>query len=108
MLNTWVRIFVLMFVATFLGGCTHALHQYHAGELTPKVANKKYERIKSMGEQTAILGFVTETQYVNEAWAQLQQKCEGGEITGVHTRYSTSHGFLSWKNQVQMTAYCAR
>jgi hypothetical protein len=99
---------ILIFTSLNLLGCTHALHHYHAGELRPKVAGKKYIRIKSLGEQTAVLGFVTETNYVNEAWQKLLSQCSAGDITGIHTRYSTSHGFLSWKNQVQMTGYCVQ
>jgi hypothetical protein len=29
-------------------------------------------------------------------------------VTGIQTRYSTSHGFLSWTNVVEMKGYCSK
>jgi hypothetical protein len=36
------------------------------------------------------------------------RKCWVIEVTGIQTRYSTSHGVLSWKNEVIMTGYCSK
>ena len=99
----------LLILLVFCSGCTHALHQYHAGDTEPFVRGKSnYKRIKSMGEQFAVMGFVTETNYVNAAYDELKSKCPKGTITGIHTRYSTSHGFFSWTNRVKMTGYCVK
>jgi hypothetical protein len=47
------------------------------------------------------------THYVDEAYAQLLSQCTG-EIVGVNTRYSTKLGFLSYRNTVDMQAFCLR
>ena len=44
--------------------------------------------------------------YVDEAYSKLKDQCQSGVITGIQTRYSTSHNFLSWKNEVLMRGYC--
>ena len=89
-------------------GCTHALHQYHAGDLEPFDAKSDFQRVWAESEQFVFMGFVTETNYADEAFAQLQSKCPSGKITGIHTRYSTSHGFFSWTNRIRMTGFCVK
>ena len=96
-----MRWLLLLILAT---GCTHAVHMNHQGDLQP--LKGEFTRIKAEGSQHTILGFVQETEYVNEAFEQLQEKCPDGKITGIQTRYSTSHGFFSWTNKVKMIAYC--
>jgi hypothetical protein len=34
-------------------------------------------------------------------------QCESGSVTGIQTRFSTSHNFMSWKNVVEMKGYCS-
>ena len=103
------RFLTLLTLATlFLSGCTHALHQYHVSDVEPYSKKSKKTRVTATGEQFVVMGFVTETDYVNTAFADLQRKCESGRITGIHTRYSTSHGFFSWTNTVRMTGICVR
>lgn len=95
-----IRNFIL--IISFVG-CTHALHQYQVSDSNNFKGGK---RISSLGEQNGFLGFRFDTDYVNKAWTDLQAQCPQGTITGVNSRYSTSHGFFSWNNQVNMTAYC--
>lgn len=58
--------------------------------------------------QKVILGFVFDTNYVNEARKNLIAKCPNGDIQGVTTRYSTSLGFFSWDNKVLMQGLCLK
>jgi hypothetical protein len=69
-------------------------------------AAKNFTRVKSSAEQFVIMGFITQTDYVNQAFHSLEEQCPGKRVTGINTRYSTSHGFLSWHNKVQMTGLC--
>lgn len=79
---------ILLFIAV---GCTHALHVHHMGDMQPFNSSADYKRITAQSEQFTIMGMVKQTDYVNEVFAQLEQKCPDGEITGIQTRYSTSH-----------------
>ena len=88
--------------------CTHSVHNYHvsAERFLGKSKNKK--RIKSEAQQAVVFWMADNTNYVNEAFEELQRKCRKGRIVGNNTRFSTSHGFFSWTNKVKMQAYCVR
>jgi len=95
-------------------GCSYSMHEYqaagyaaspaaaHPGEPPPRA-----EWIHAHAEQGVVLGVTDNTHYVDEAYASLLSQCPG-EILGVNTRYSTKLGFLSYRNAVDMQAFCVR
>lgn len=87
-------------------GCSYALHQVHEGDIARIPTSREFKRVKSQGEQKVVLGFVQQTDFVNRAYRDLAKQCEGHEVEGIQTRYSTAHGFLSWTNKVVMQGYC--
>ncbi len=95
-----------VFLLLVLGACTHSVHVVYAGSdsLTKTVDSKKL--IKAEAEQFSVLGFVGNTEYVDDAAVKLAKQCPDKEIHGVVTEYWTSHGFFSWTNKVRMQAYC--
>ena len=102
--NTAFGLFVV--VGT---GCTHSLHLSHVSDFSPTY--RKYEAgeaVKARAEQFTVLGFVSETNYVDQAFNDLQSKCPGGSVQGITTQYSTSHGFFSWTNVVEMQGLCVK
>lgn len=100
-------LLLALVLASTLTGCSHALHQYHVSDVKPlDIKGRDYKRIFSQKEQFVILGFVRQTDYVNEAYEDLKQQCPQGWVTGINTRYSTSHGFFSWTNKIRMTGFC--
>ncbi len=98
MLKT-LLIFILPF---FLVSCAHSLHVYQADN-SP---NFNGQLIEAQTEQRVIMGFVGDTKYVDAAYNDLKQKCNGGRVEGINTRYSTSLGFFSWTNKIRMRGYC--
>jgi hypothetical protein len=91
-------------------GCTYSMHEVAASGYAavptggpPRLA----ERIEAHTWQHVILGITDNTDYVDRAYASLLSQCPG-EIVGLNTRYSTSLGFLSFKNVVEMRALCLR
>lgn len=60
------------------------------------------------GEQFVILSFASDTDYVNDAYRELQRKCRGGDIVGITTEFSTDLGFFSWTNRILMQAKCVK
>ena len=96
----------LILVISFCG-CTHSLHVHHVSDFAPtykSYASGKLVTAKS--EQHVVMGWVGQTDYVNQAYDDLISKCPGGHIQGVSTRFSTSHGFFSWTNKIQMEGLC--
>ncbi len=106
------RPFFLLPAALALAGCSQ-LHRAQLDEIDtqhgflrpgpPRLA----ERIEAQTWQHVILGITDNTDYVDKAYASLLSQCPG-EIVGLNTRYSTSLGFLSYKNVVEMRAMCLR
>ena len=93
----------------FKTACTHSIHMVHVSDFSPTFKSKQDGRIvNSQAEQSVILGFVTETQFVNIALNRLMEQCQGGTLQGITTEYLTSHGFFSWTNQIQMKALCIK
>ena len=87
-------------------GCTHAIHTNHTSDFVNTKPLGECRQVAAKTDQFVFLGFVGQTDFADEAYSKLKAQCEGGVITGIQTRYSTSHNFLSWKNEVLMRGYC--
>jgi hypothetical protein len=91
-------------------GCTYSMHEYQAAgyAAVPTAGGpRQAEWIHAHGEQRVILGVTDNTDYIDHAYADLLDQCTG-EVVGLNTRFSTSLGFLSYKNVVEMRAMCLR
>jgi hypothetical protein len=55
--------------------------------------------------QKNILGFVYNTDYVDQAYADLLHQCPNG-TSMVNVEYLTNHGFLSWTDKIRIKAVC--
>jgi hypothetical protein len=89
-----------------LSACTHSLHLSHVSDFSPTFAElSKGKFVQARSEQFVIMGFVTNTNYVNDAYVKLMGTCPGS-IQGITTQYSTDHGFFSWTNSVEMQGLC--
>lgn len=101
-----MRALIIALSLLALQGCTYALHLSELNDMGPEIRSKNATRIKAEAEQFAVMGFVTQTDYVNEAYDKFTAKCPGGRIVGVSTRTSTAHGFFSWKNRIRISGWC--
>ncbi len=86
--------------------CTYSVHLTHTSDFSGMASYAQAKVIEAEVEDTTFLGLTGESAYVDEAFEALQDKCKQGRITGIQTRYSTSHGFMSWTNKVVMKGYC--
>lgn len=102
-----MKLMSVIILAMGLVGCTHSLHVSHVSDFGPSYQSyEKGKLIKAKSEQFVIMGFASDTNYVNQAYAELQSKCPNGDVQGVVTQFSTSHGFFSWTNVIQMQGLC--
>lgn len=99
---------ILLASLLFLSGCAHSVHEVHTSDFLPATPIESGEMVKASTEQFVILGFVGNTDYVNQAYAKLQGACPEGVITGITTQYSTSLGFFSWHNKILMQGLCVQ
>jgi hypothetical protein len=103
------RLLLLLSIQGFLGACTHSLHVAQISDFGPSYkAYQNGQLIESRAEQKTILGFVFETNFVDQAYASLQSQCPNGHIQGISSQFSTDHSFLSWTNRVDMKGLCVR
>lgn len=85
-----------------LSGCAHSVHQYSVNSSDSRTGRL----VTANSEQFVVLGFVSDTKYVDQAFDRLKSQCPNGRIDGINTRYSTSLGFFSWTNKILMRGYC--
>lgn len=98
----------LLVCILLLSGCAHSIHDVYVSDFGNYPKLEQGEMVSARTEQFVILGFVTETHYVDQARAMLMQKCPQGEITGISTQFSTSLGFFSWTNKILMQGLCTK
>ena len=103
-----LRRAILALSALSLWGCAYSVHLVHSSDYESPGPLKDQIVVESEASQSTFLGMVGQTDYVDEAFAELRGRCPGGKITGIQTRYSTDLGFFSWTNRVYMKAYCIR
>lgn len=93
---------LLLLSLLVLSGCAHSVHQYSVNSSD----SRSGKLVEANSEQFVVLGFVSDTKYVDQAFDRLKSQCPGGRIEGINTRYSTSLGFFSWTNKILMRGYC--
>jgi hypothetical protein len=92
-----------------LTSCAYSVHDVHVSDFTPyQPLEKKGEVIQSQASQFTVMGFVSDTRYVDTARVDLEKKCSGGDISGVVTQLYTELGFFSWTNHIKMQGFCRR
>lgn len=89
-----------------LSACAYSVHNVYVSGFEPYSATSVGKPVNSHAEQFVILGFTTETKFVETAYEKLQEQCPRGEIVGISTEYQTAMGFFSWHNHVYMKGLC--
>lgn len=100
-------ILINILLVVLFSGCAHSVHQVHTSDFDPAAPIEAGKMISAQAEQFVILGFTSETEYVNQAYQKLMAQCPG-RITGITTQLSTSLGFFSWTNKTLMQGLCLK
>jgi hypothetical protein len=89
-----------------LTGCTHSIHMVHSDGFSSAISAKSnMHYVEAVATQDVVFFFAFDTNYVDEARADLERQCPG-RVTAVSTQYSTSHGFFHWTNKILMKGLC--
>jgi hypothetical protein len=99
---------VLGVLVGLLSSCAYSVHEVYVSDFGAYPTLEQGEMVKITSQQDTIMGFVTQTEYVEEARTKLIAQCPGGEVTGISTQYSTSLGFFSWTNKILMQGLCVK
>ncbi len=96
---------ILTLSVLWMSACAHSVHLIHTSDFDGAVPYEKGEPIIAEREQFVILGFASDTDYVEAAYQELLDQCSG-RITGITTKFSTALGFMSWTNKIRMEGLC--
>ncbi|OUR80996.1 hypothetical protein A9Q75_08920 [Colwellia psychrerythraea] len=99
------KLFLLLTVA-MLSACTSSVHMSQV-DVGSNSANELElgKVIEIEKSQKNILGFVYDTNYVDQAYKNLLLDCPNG-TSMVNVEYLTNHGFLSWTDKIRIKAIC--
>ena len=101
-----IKFFNFIASAVVFNSCTHSIHQVYTSISQPYLSLENERLIRAYSEQTSVLGFNKNTDFVDKAYVKIQRKCQKGTIKGITTQYSTSHGFFHWKNKILIQGFC--
>jgi hypothetical protein len=62
--------------------------------------------VTAEGKQFVILFLTFSTDFADEAYQQILNKCPDGVVSPLTTNYYTNLGFLSWTNVVELQGHC--
>jgi hypothetical protein len=102
-----MKLLSIITLTSLLIGCTHSLHVAHVSDFSPSFKSySQGELVRARQEQFTVMGFVTETNFVDQAYRRLEQQCPKGQIQGITSQFSTSHAFFSWTNVLELQGLC--
>jgi hypothetical protein len=104
------RLLLFLLMATGLSGCAiglvKSLHNVSYLEQAPVPAGANAKPIERDVTRNVLLGFITDTDYVDNGWKSFQKLCPNGTIMNPMVRHSTDLGFLAYKEQLHFTGTC--
>jgi len=106
MMNRKVLVSFLGWSVLLLANCTYSVHQVPLSDFKPYAPGNSGKPIEARAKQFAILGFASETNYVDGAYQRLQAQCINGIVTGIAAKSYSEHGFFSWTNHIHMQGQC--
>ncbi len=101
-------VIALGLLAGWMGGCAHSVHQVYVSDSRPYQKLEAGDVVKGRSEQFVILGMTGQTNFVEEARADLIRQCPNGDLSSITTQISTSLGFFSWTNKALMQGLCTK
>jgi hypothetical protein len=102
--------FTAFLPALALASCAYSIHQVQVSDFTPfaPLEKKGNEVIEASAEQSTIFGVVSDTKYVDDAYAAFQEKCPRGHISSISSLFLTELGFFSWTNKIMLQGVCSK
>jgi hypothetical protein len=98
------KLFLLLNVV-MLSACTSSVHMSQV-DIGNNYNEDDIGKIIEIEEsQKNILGFVYNTNYVDQAYKNLLLQCPSG-TSMINVEYLTNHGFLSWTDKIRIKAIC--
>lgn len=103
-----IKSFIILLSLITLASCTHSVHLVNVGDFGNYEKITSGEVVRSEADQFVIFGFTRDTSYTDLAHQRLIEQCPDGNLSGITSRLSTSHGFFSWTNKLVMHGLCVQ
>lgn len=85
--------------------CMHSIHQQYVGSMDSNARYSQGRWVTAESKEFVILSFQMKTEYVEDAYKELEAKCSG-RIAQVTTEHLTSFKFLSYEQKVVLKGWC--
>lgn len=89
-----------------ISSCAHSIHQVYVSSQDARSVGQG-QWITAESSDLVILGFAGSTNYVEEAYQQLESKCPG-RLAQVTTEHLTSFKLLSYEQKVVLKGLCLK
>ena len=96
---------VIPLVLALATGCAYSVHEVALGSVEEVRKDEQPRFIEAEASQHAFIA-AGDTDFADEAMAELAGKCPRGRVVGIQARHSTSLGFLVHENHLRVTGYC--
>jgi hypothetical protein len=97
---------ILSALLLLLSGCAHSIHQVYVSSQDARSAGAQ-QWVTAEANVFVILGFQTDTSYVERAYKELESRCPG-RIAEVTTEHLTSYKLLSYDQKVVLKGLCIK
>lgn len=104
-MRSQVWILGAMALVALSTACSHSVHEVHTAGFGTIPGTGPAHPIKVEAEQKVVIA-TGNTDFVDDAYQLLLEKCPAGEIRNIQARWSSSHNFLSYTNKMVITAVC--
>ena len=102
-----IRLLLWFFGWMLLGACSHSIHQVYVSSMDQNMSYDKGEWVTVEAEDYVVLSFEFSTQYVEDAYKKLENKCKG-RIAQVTSENLTSYQFLSYDQRLILRGLCRK
>ncbi|WP_218110167.1 hypothetical protein [Oligoflexus tunisiensis] len=102
---TFMKI-LLPLLVLLTTGCAHSIHQVYVSAQDARSAGQG-QWVTADAMDFVVLGFQTNTSYVEQAYKELESKCPG-RLAQVSTEHLTSFKLLSYEQKVVLKGLCVK
>ncbi|MBC7533748.1 MAG: hypothetical protein H7318_19445 [Oligoflexus sp.] len=100
-----MRFMILLGILITAPSCAHSINQVYVGSMDASARFGKGKWVEVETSDRVILGFQMDTNYVDNAYAELQEKCPG-RLSQVTSEHITSYLFLSYRQRLLLKGLC--
>ncbi len=100
-----LKLILKISVVALLTGCAFSVHQHYVSSMDQNARYGVGKWVKAEADQSVVLGFALDSNYVEEGMKRLEAQCPG-RLVQVTTEHLTAYKFLSYEQKVILQGLC--